>query len=168
MKIYVRCLAAYNNGIYHGKYIDCTQGIEHIREEIHALLLSSPIPNAEEYAIHDFEDCGSIPVSEYESLESIVQKAEFFGTWGKLGAEVCANYGGNVDDATRALEDHYHGEYESEEDYARELIEETTDMSTIPDIIKYNIDYKSIARDLFIGDFNSFKINGMVHVFSTF
>jgi len=38
------------------------------------------------------------------------------------------------------------------EDYAAELIEECYDLSSIPDTIKYHIDYQSIARDM---DLNS-------------
>ncbi|MFC1333177.1 MAG: antirestriction protein ArdA [gamma proteobacterium symbiont of Clathrolucina costata] len=40
------------------------------------------------------------------------------------------------------------------EDYAQDLIEETTDMSAIPDVIQYHIDWQGIASDM--------KINGEI------
>ena len=51
-KIYVACLAAYNNAYLHGKWIDLTQELEDVWTEINTMLKSSPIPEAEEYAIH--------------------------------------------------------------------------------------------------------------------
>ncbi len=55
IKIYVACLAAYNNGILHGRWIDATLGEDHIWEGIKAMLAASPTPGAEEHAIHDYE-----------------------------------------------------------------------------------------------------------------
>lgn len=51
-RIYVACLAAYNAGTLHGKWIEATQDIEDIWKEIRDMLASSPEPNSEEWAIH--------------------------------------------------------------------------------------------------------------------
>ncbi len=51
-QIYVVCLAAYNNGILHGEWIDATQDVSTIYDEIHEMLAKSPIEDAEEFAIH--------------------------------------------------------------------------------------------------------------------
>ena len=50
-RIYVACLAAYNNGFLHGRWIDATTPDE-IMEEVQAMLAASPIPQAEEWGIH--------------------------------------------------------------------------------------------------------------------
>ena len=50
-RIYVACLAAYNNGRLHGAWIDATTPDE-IRTEVRAMLAASPEPDAEEWAIH--------------------------------------------------------------------------------------------------------------------
>jgi len=34
IRIYVACLASYNNGVLHGRWIDATLGADHIWEEI--------------------------------------------------------------------------------------------------------------------------------------
>lgn len=54
-RIYVACLAAYNNGILYGKWIDADQDADSIRLEIQIMLAGSPVPRAEEWAIHDYE-----------------------------------------------------------------------------------------------------------------
>ena len=51
-RIYVACLASYNNGTLHGRWIDATQGEAHIWHETRAMLATSPEPDAEEWAIH--------------------------------------------------------------------------------------------------------------------
>ncbi|RAN32203.1 antirestriction protein ArdA, partial [Hyphomonas pacifica] len=50
-RIYVACLAAYNNGCLHGRWIGATTPDE-IMEKVRAMLADSPLPGAEEWAIH--------------------------------------------------------------------------------------------------------------------
>lgn len=50
-RIYVACLAAYNSGCLHGRWIDATTPDE-IWEQVRAMLADSPVPDAEEWAIH--------------------------------------------------------------------------------------------------------------------
>ena len=84
-KIYVACLAAYNNGKLHGAWIDADQSSEAIYEEIQEMLKSSPEPLAEEWAIHDYEGFGDIRLSEWESIELIADMAAFINEHEKLG-----------------------------------------------------------------------------------
>ena len=55
IRIYVACLAAYNNAHLQGRWIDATLGESHITEQTRAMLAASPIEGAEEWAIHDYE-----------------------------------------------------------------------------------------------------------------
>ena len=50
-RIYVACLAAYNSGCLHGRWIEATTPDE-IWEQVRAMLADSPEPDAEEWAIH--------------------------------------------------------------------------------------------------------------------
>ena len=43
-RIYVACLAAYNNGILHGKWIPASTDTDEIWAEVSAMLKASPIP----------------------------------------------------------------------------------------------------------------------------
>ena len=55
MRIYVAGLAAYNAGHLHGVWIDATLELDDIQGQVDAMLAASPVEDAEEYAIHDFE-----------------------------------------------------------------------------------------------------------------
>src|SRR5688572_9380760 len=66
IRIYVADLAAYNAGHLHGVWIDATQDVEDIQAQIDAMLKSSPVADAEEYAIHDYEGFDGYNLGEYE------------------------------------------------------------------------------------------------------
>lgn len=146
--IYVACLAAYNNGILHGRWIDACQDEDDIRGEIAAMLAASPIAGAEEYAIHDYEGFEGVRVSEYAGIDEVAELAAFIDEHGRLGAELLA-YFGDLDEARTALEDHYVGAYRSVADFAEALTEDTAE---IPDSLRFYIDYERMARDLVVDD----------------
>jgi hypothetical protein len=54
-RLYFACLAAYNAGHLHGVWVDFYSGItpEEVEEAITAMIKASPVPDAEEWAIHD-------------------------------------------------------------------------------------------------------------------
>jgi antirestriction protein len=149
IRIYVACLAAYNNGYLHGRWIDATNGACVIQDEINEMLATSPIPDAEEWATHDYEGFEGLSLSEYEGITSICEKAEFIEEHGSLGALLAEHFGGDIDEAQKALEDQYAGSYKSLADFAEELIEQTT---IIPDALQYYIDYERMGRDMAVSD----------------
>lgn len=162
IRIYVACLAAYNNGTLHGAWIDAEQSEEAIREEIAAMLKASPISGAEEYAIHDYEGFEGVPVSEYEGIESVCEIAAFLAEHGALGGRLVAELG-DLEDARRALEENYAGEYRSLADFAQELTEQNVE---IPESLQYYIDYERMARDLEINDVMTIETGfEQIHVF---
>ena len=157
------CLAAYNNGYLHGRWIGATIGEDAIWAEIKEMLASSPIEDAEEYALHDYEGFEGLRLSEWESVAEIVEKAEFIDEYGKLGALVAEHFGRDLDDAGKALEEQYAGAYRSVADFARELTEQTTE---IPDNLTYYIDWEAMGRDIAINDmFTIETAYDEVHVF---
>jgi len=83
----------------------------------------------------------------------------------KFGEELLEYYCDDLDEAMEAVEDRYHGVYESLEDYAREYV----DISEVPDHILMYIDYDSMASDWeFSGEIIVFKTGyRQVHVFSS-
>lgn len=60
IRIYVADLAAYNNGKLHGVWINATDDLDAIREQVNQMLAASPEGFAEEYAIHDHEGFGGV------------------------------------------------------------------------------------------------------------
>jgi antirestriction protein len=164
-KIYVACLAAYNNGFLHGDWIDANQGVDDLYVAVNTILVSSPIPDAEEFAIHDYDEFGGVCINEYTALDTVAALAEFIVEHDELGAAVLGHVNEDIDEARKLLEECYHGEYDSEEDFAASLTEETM---TIPEYFAYYIDYEKMARDWFINDYFSIEINHKTHVFSNY
>lgn len=146
LRIYVACLAAYNNGRLHGRWIDATQDADAIQAEINEILAASPVPMAEEWAIHDREGFEGAPLEEYSGIDHVVELAAFIAEHGKLGAMVLENHGGDLDEAEAAFEN-YAGQHRSLADFAQDLTEETTE---IPASLVNYIDYEAIARDMLL------------------
>ncbi len=144
LKIYVADLAAYNNGQLHGVWIDATQDMDAIWDDVKAMLKASPINDAEEYAIHDTEGFGNYPISEYEGLESVHQIACFIEEHNEIGAELLAEFG-DLEQAENAIEHNYAGCYDSLADFAEELTGDTTE---IPQHLAHYIDYERMGRDM--------------------
>ena len=163
-QIYVACLSSYTNGILYGEWLDATQEVEDIQEQIKQLLANSPMPNAEEFAIHDCMGFGSLSIGEYEGIEEVQEKALFILKHGELGAEVMAHYNADVAYAKEALEEYYVSEYESELDYATELFDELY-LHGIPKHVQGYIDYEKFQRDIFIDTYFSLDVKGSCHIF---
>lgn len=161
--IYVACLAAYNNGKLHGAWIDATLEPDAILEAVQAMLATSPEPDAEAWAIHDYEGFHGLTLSEWEGFADVHAYATFIAAHGRLGAELLA-YANDIDHAKAMMEEDYAGCYESLADFAQELTEATT---LIPKNLVYYIDYERMARDLELsGDVTSFATaHDEVHIF---
>ena len=156
------CLAAYNNGYLHGAWIDADQDAWAIQDGINAMLRTSSIPEAEEWAIHDYEGFEGVRLSEYAGIEMVTSLAAFVAEHGRLGAELITYYG-SLDEARDAITDQYAGEYASLADFAEAITEETT---TIPETLRFYIDYDRMARDMAISDVIAIETaHDQVHVF---
>jgi len=182
-RIYVACLASYNNGVLHGDWIDLEgKDEDEVQEAINVILRSSQFPNvevecpeckdggdlwketcpmckatgkvssAEEWAIHDFEGFGSIKLGEYEGISEVVELAQKLEEHGEI-FEVAYDNFGDVDEAIKAVDEDFHGEHKSLEDYVQEFYEENYSdvMKNLPDALRYHIDWEGVARDWEIG-----------------
>lgn len=164
-RIYVACLAAYNNGILHGRWIEAAQEPWDIYDEVKEMLAASPMAGAEEWAIHDYENFGGVRIEEYASFEAVAELAAFITEHGDLGAALLDHYRGEIDEAREAIEDRYLGQHTSLADYMQELTEETTE---IPQALRYYIDWHAMARDAEMsGDLFTVELaHNKVHVFA--
>lgn len=162
-KIYVACLASYNSGLLYGQWITVEQDVDDIYDQISTMLTESPMEHAEDWAIHDYEGFGKITLSEFEDLNTIVEYAKFIIEHEELGQALIAEYG--LSEAQMMMEDHYHGAFSSEVDFAQFVLEEYHG-NPIPDNWLSYFDYEAFARDLFIDGYCSVEVDGNVHVFS--
>ena len=142
-RIYVACLAAYNSGILHGRWVGADQGADAMRSEIAAMLKDSPIAGAEEYAIHDYKDFAGLRIEGYSGIDTVAALAAFVAEHGRLGAELHEHFG-DLEEAAEAIEERYYGAYSSLADYMEALTVETTE---IPKSLRYYIDWERMARD---------------------
>lgn len=164
-RIYVACLAAYNNGYLHGAWIDAAQEPWALYDAVREMLKSSPVRSAEEWAIHDYEGFGTVRLAEYASFERVSALAMFIAEHGEIGAALLDYYSGDLDEAREALADRYLGAHPSLADYMQEVTEEVT---AIPHTLRYYIDYTAMARDAEMsGDvFTVSTAFDVVHIFA--
>jgi antirestriction protein len=112
------------------------------------MLSASPIDGAEEHAIHDYEGFGGLQISEYEGVDRICEVAAFITEHGDLGRALLAHFS-DVAEAEKAATEHYAGCYDSAEDFARDITEQTQE---VPEHLAHYIDYDAMARDMLIND----------------
>ena len=144
-RIYVACLAAYNAGRLHGRWIDAAQDAEDIRAEIAAMLSESPEPHAEEWAIHDFEGFGDYRLSESENLDDVAEIAAKIEEHGDAYLAALA-LSADREEADRLFQE-YRGHWDTPEEFAQELVEE---LGYIPKDFPawIHIDWTHTAREL--------------------
>ena len=147
IRIYVADLSAYNNGKLHGVWINATDELDDIQEQINNMLRKSPEGFAEEYAIHDYEGFSGYSLGEYEGIETVHNVACFIEEYPEMGGELLDHFS-DIDEARKAAEENYCGCYKSLSDYAEELTDQTTQ---IPESLTYYIDYEKMGRDMELG-----------------
>ena len=153
--VYIACLSAYNNGFLHGKWVDASEGIDHVRECIKEILSNSPVADeCEEWAIHDYQGFGNYQVSEYHELEELCEIAEFLKErkeWPvKVVSSLIDDYG--IERARDIMEDDFMGRFDSDLDLAYHLVDELGILSGIPENVARYFDYQAFSRDLEMGD----------------
>lgn len=162
-RIYVACLASYNAGKLHGRWIDATDA-DVIREEIQKMLAESDEPIAEEWAIHDYENFGGLSISEYEDIDKVAELGALIEEHGEAFA-VFADHEGVEYATVESFNEAYCGEWDSEKDYAENIFDELY-AHEVPEHLQNYIDYEAFARDLFISDnYSARGESGQLYVF---
>lgn len=155
-RIYVACLAAYNHGCLYGDWFALKDydDVEELSAAIQEMLKDSVIPNAEEFAIHEYEGFYGYQIHEYENLETVLTLGYNIAEHGEAYVLFCKNYGSIAD--VEDFQEAYVGEYDSEIDYAQEIFDEQH-ITVIPEAIRNYFDYALYAQDLFINDYFAMK-----------
>jgi antirestriction protein len=166
-RIYVACLAAYNNGRLHGAWIDADQSAEENHEAVGRMLAASPEPGAEEWAIHDYEGFGSLRLGEWEPLDRVAQIAAAIAEHGPAFSVWLAYEGSREPADLQAFEDAYRGEWDSLRDYAENYAEEVGmyEAAEKTGFSYVTVDIDALERDLEIELYTAAAENHRVHVF---
>lgn len=111
-RVYVACLAAYNDGILHGRFVRAVDEDE-VWDGIREVLTTSPIPNAEEHAFHDHDGFEGIRIGEYDTVRRVAALGRLVAEHGKAFA-VFYEEDMDVDDLDETFQNSYIGAFESE------------------------------------------------------
>lgn len=155
-KIYVGTYAKYNNGSIYGAWLNLNDYLD-IDEFYEACKQLHKDEEDPEFMFQDWENIPSGLISECsfdEKFFEIRDKIEELSTNESDAFFEWLNYTGNdfsdIDDLINDFRDKFVGEYDSEEDFAYEIIEECYDL---PEFAKTYFDYAAFARDLFSCDY---------------
>lgn len=166
-KIYAACLASYNAGTLHGRWIDASLGEDHIEEEIAAMLAASPQEDAEEWSILDYD--GPLgPLASWlganPKIEEVAEIAEALEEHDGDAVKIFIQWFGSW--CSSGFAEAYHGHwdgYNPRREFGWQLAIDTVDglgdRSTLSDYF----DYEAFTRDLFMSDY--YEEGG--HVFRT-
>jgi antirestriction protein len=171
MRVYIEDLSCYNQGYscVVGKWINLP--CDNLQEVIKGILdegtkLCKDSIKHEEYSIHDYEDCIG-KVTEYSNvfeLNHIAQRMEELSEEDNLKVQflldnslVC-----DLDEAIENIDNVIIHSECSMIDIAEQYIDECVDLSNVADIVKFNINYEGIARDIEI-EGNYFKIDNDIY-----
>lgn len=110
------------------------------------------------------EDFGNLCIDEYASLNNVTSFADFIAEHGELGSAVLAHTNGDITQAQHLLGECYHGEYDTEENFAYYWTHEV-ECREMSQFLRCYIDYKAMARDLFMDDFFLLTVNHRMHEF---
>lgn len=159
VRIYAACLAAYNSGRLHGVWIDCDgKDADEIQEAISAMLEASPEPDAEEWAIHDFEcpdqlrsafgECmGLERVQVMAELAEMIGRGDHYAAGIGLALEVMAP-GHDAADVESWIDDAYLGESRyGPAGWAEESLEDQGMFQDVPEQLRTYFDFEAYARD---------------------
>jgi antirestriction protein len=168
-RIYVACLAAYNNGRLHGRWIDADQSAEDIWSEVQAMLAASPEPFAEEWAIHDYEGFGDLRVSEWESFERVAAIAAGMSEHGDAFAAWLAYDNDRDASDMQSFEDAYRGHWDSMSQYAEQFADDiglcaAAEKAQSPYV---TVDFDALERDLDIELYTANASDGGIYVFDS-
>lgn len=164
-RVYIACLAAHNEGKLHGEWVDAVD-VDEMQDAVARVLSTSPVPGAEEYAIHDTDNFQGVDIGEHEPLPDVAAKGAFLAKHGELGAKVLADEN-DLERATKALEERYCGAFQSLEDWAENFLDDQGLFGRVDETLKMYFDFEKYARDAELsGDIYSVETrDGMVHVF---
>lgn len=191
--IYVACLASYNAGHLHGRWIEVTDA-EDMQADIAEMLRESPFPNvmvpcpecpgapdegdlvcsecggtgevpsAEEWAIHDYDGLPS-SFGEHPDLDLLVAYADAAEQYGEPFRLWWQDQQRNAVDVDAFLEQ-YAGTFESEADWAEQFVADTGLLANVPETVARYFDFDAYARDARLGgDIWTARGESGLHVF---
>ncbi len=157
-RVYVGTYAKYNNGSLYGAWLDLADysNKDEFYQACHELHKDESDP---EFMFQEWENIPAGLISEYSISDKIFDiisvacklserdQDELFSYLDYKGIDLESE---DIRDLIDDFYDHFQGEYDSEEEYAEQIVDECYDL---PDFARTYFDYKAFARDLFMCDY---------------
>ena len=165
MEIALTDLEDYVNGKLRFEWVDLEDiyDIDDLEETIKKFM---DVTGHEEYFITDYDEFPDL--GEYPELEDIITVKECIESvqdepaWEIVQAFL--DWGNGIDQLD-SFEDSYRGLWDSFEDYAYEFAESVGDFASVPESMRYYIDWEAYSRDLECNGFYTDDIGYQVAVF---
>jgi antirestriction protein len=194
MRVWIGCLASYNNGRLIGEWFDVSTDADENSANIAKILRSSPYPNvtrtdeetgesyatAEEYFCADYDETPRAltdALGEYPSAELLATAAELLATVESrfddedeasavIGEMLDGRRLSEVDDADEWISEHYAGSGDTLAAWCEAFLEGTGGLEGMPENLRPYFDFESYARDMRLGgEISEVRVGGVVMVF---
>ena len=162
-RVWMACLSCYNGGTMHGNWFGGDDTLEAEMAKLFEIKDGLAKCGGEEFVAHDFEGFG-----DYDLGEVSATQAAKVGAWieehGEVGLLALANFHGNFDDAEAAIGE-YCGAFDSLAAYAEDFYEQTGDLKSMGDLVRF-VDWEAVGREWEMGgDIWTIEKDGEVHIF---
>ena len=154
LNVWIGNLAMYNNGDLFGEWVDLTDDVDTINAAIDRISRGGE----DEFIIMDYESEFGLKCSEYDNISALKDQVDFFadfvnnnGAYAVNIYEAVSCHASNSSELISILESgdyRVYTECESMSDVAYEIMNETGELESIPEHLRYYFDYESYGRDL--------------------
>lgn len=170
--IYAACLAAYNEGKYHGVWISTELEPEEMEKAIKYMLLKSPATGeAEEWAIHDTVNMEGLTIEIPNDFETIHALGEAISQNGEAMAIFIneSSLDQTIEETIDEFPEKYKGSYKSEIDFVEQECDQSGWYSALEKagINRAYLDLDAIKSDWFNETFWSKRQGASVYVYET-
>jgi antirestriction protein len=122
-----------------------------IREEIPGAVVDEILcADAEGLARHFLSRYDCFSLGEWQAWAEAADRSHLDP---EIIAAYCDNVGDWTEEAVSNAEDAYAGTFDSPEDFAADLAEQTGMLESVPENLRYYFDFEKFARDLLMGDY---------------
>ncbi len=170
-RVYVQPLGAYNAGKGGGAWVEVDEDPDDFQDAIDEVLAASPVKGEEEWAFHDYDGFGDFKVSEYESVANLSNIAALIEEHGDAVVAFIAYHGSyfkdDLDGAVSSFEDSYQGEWDDEEAFVDDYMENSGQWNELPEWARPYFDLAGYTRSFFMGNYYSIDAPGGVYVFES-
>lgn len=149
-KVYIGTYAKYSNGSLFGKWLDLSD-YSNKDEFIEACKTLHNDESEPELMFQDWEGIPETYINESYISPDFWDYMEAIQNWDEDKIQAYGVYAKYFSADLEIFEDSYCGKWESEEDFARNIVDECY---TLEGVLANYFDYEAFARDLFLGDYS--------------